>query len=146
MCIRDRNPDEYVPKLIEEVLRLESPVQGLFRSTTRDVEMHGVTIPKGAVVNVRFGAANRDSDQFDCPAEFDVERENLRSHIAFGFGTHHCLGAPLARRELTIGFTTIARRMERMWFLDDRNDFRHQPNFVLRALRELHIGFEPARA
>ena len=125
---------------------MESPVQGLFRSTTRDVDMHGVTIPKGAVVNVRFGAANRDHRQFECPAELDLDRDNGRAHIGFGFGTHHCLGAPLARRELTIGFDTIVRRFERMWLLDGRNDFRHQPNFVLRALRDLHIGFEPSGA
>ena len=138
------DPDTYIPRLVEEVVRLESPVQGLFRSATRDVDMHGVTIPKGSVVNVRFGAANRDDRQFDCPAEFDLDRDNGRAHIGFGFGTHHCLGAPLARRELTIGFDAIARRFDRMWFLEGRNDFRHQPNFVLRALRELHIGFDPA--
>ena len=140
------DPDTYVPRLVEEVLRLESPVQGLFRSTTRDVDLHGVTIPKGAVINVRFAAANRDDRQFGCPADMDLDRGNVRSHIAFGFGVHHCLGAPLARRELIIGFNAIVRRIDRMWFVDGRNDFRHQPNFVLRSLRELHIGFEPSAA
>jgi cytochrome P450 len=139
------DPDTYVPLLVEEVLRLESPVQGLFRSATVDTELQGVTIPEGALINVRFGAANRDARQFDCPAEMDLDRENLRSHIAFGFGTHHCLGAPLARRELTIGFAALARRIDEMWFIDGANDFRHHPNFVLRSLRELHIGFTPAR-
>ena len=136
-----RDPVTYIPRLIEEVLRLECPVQGLFRSAGEDIEMHGVTIPKGAVINIRFGAANRDERQFDAPAEVDLDRENLRSHIAFGFGTHHCLGAPLARRELTIGFETLVERIDEMWFVDGANDFRHQPNFVLRALKELHIGF-----
>ena len=137
------DPDTYVPRLVEEVLRLESPVQGLFRSTVVDVEMHGTVIPAGSVINIRFGSANRDAEQFERPAEFDLDRSNMKSHIAFGFGTHHCLGAPLARRELTISFRALAERVERMWFIDGANDFRHHPNFVLRALRELHIGVAP---
>jgi cytochrome P450 len=137
------DPDEYVPKLAEEVLRLEGPVQGLFRTAAVDIEMHGVTIPAGSVINVRYAAANRDAEQFECPADMDLDRDNLRSHLAFGFGTHHCLGAPLARRELTIGFRALVDRVDEMWFVDDANDFRHHPNFCLRALRELHIGFRP---
>jgi len=139
------DPDTYVPLLAEEVLRLEGPVQGLFRTAAVDVEMHGVTIPAGSVVNVRYAAANRDPQQFECPADMNLDRENLRSHLAFGFGTHHCLGAPLARRELVIGFRALVDRVERLWFVDGANDFRHHPNFCLRALKELHVGFTPRR-
>ena len=138
------DPDEYVPKLAEEVLRLEGPVQGLFRSAAVDIEMHGVTIPAGSVINVRYAAANRDEAQFACPADMDLDRENLRSHLAFGFGVHHCLGAPLARRELIHGFRALVDRIDEMWFIEGANDFGHHPNFCLRALRELHIGFRPA--
>ena len=137
------DPDTYVPLLAEEVLRLEGPVQGLFRTAAVDVEMHGTLIPAGSVVNVRYAAANRDPEQFECPADMNLDRENLRSHLAFGFGTHHCLGAPLARRELIIGFRALVDRVERMWFVDGANDFRHHPNFCLRALKELQIGFVP---
>jgi len=139
------DPDTYVPLLAEEVLRLEGPVQGLFRTAAVDVEMHGVTIPAGAVVNVRYAAANRDDRQFECPAEMNLDRENLRSHLAFGFGTHHCLGAPLARRELVIGFRALVDRVDEMWFEPEVNDFRHHPNFCLRALEQLRIGFRPSR-
>jgi cytochrome P450 len=137
------DPDHYVPLLAEEVVRLEGPVQGLFRSTTVDVEMHGVTIPAGSVVNVRYAAANRDGRQFERPSDLDLDRPNVRSHLGYGFGVHHCLGAPLARRELTIGFRALVDRVEEMWFLDGANDFRHHPNFCLRSLRELHIGVRP---
>jgi cytochrome P450 len=137
------DPDTYVPLLAEEVLRLEGPVQGLFRTAAVDVDLHGVTIPAGSVVNVRFAAANRDERQFEDAACMNLDRENLRSHVAFGFGTHHCLGAPLARRELTIGFRALVDRIEDMWFIEGANDFRHHPNFCLRALKELHIGFRP---
>ncbi|NCZ70756.1 MAG: cytochrome P450 [Actinobacteria bacterium] len=135
------DPDHYVPLLAEEVLRLEGPVQGLFRTAAVDVELHGVTIPAGSVVNVRYGAANRDETHFECPEKMDLDRDNVRSHVAFGFGTHHCLGAPLARRELIIGFRALVDRIDRMWFIEGANDFRHHPNFCLRALKHLHIGF-----
>ena len=65
------------------------------------------------------------------------------SHLAFGFGTHHCLGAPLARRELTIGFRALVDRVETLSFVEGANDFRHQPNFVLRALEHLHLELTP---
>lgn len=139
------DPDRYVPLLAEEVLRLEGPVQGLFRTTAVDVTLHDVTIPAGSVVNVRYAAANRDPEQFECPAEPDLDRENLRSHVAFGFGTHHCLGAPLARRELIIGFRALVDRVEDLWFLDGANTFSHQRNFCLRSLERLHIGVRARR-
>lgn len=137
------DPDAYIPRLVEEVLRVESPVQGLFRSTAVEVELGGVTIPAGAVLNIRFGSANRDEARFVEPAAFDLDRADLRQHIAFGFGTHHCLGAPLARREMTIGFRALIDRVEELSFVDDANDFQHHPNFVLRALRELHLEVVP---
>jgi cytochrome P450 len=139
------DPDTYVPLLAEEVLRLEGPVQGLFRTVAVDTEIGGVAIPAGSVLNIRYASANRDADHFECPAEPDLDRENLRSHLAFGFGTHHCLGAPLARRELTIGFRALVDRIDELWFVEGANDFRHHPNFCLRALKELHIGFTPSR-
>jgi cytochrome P450 len=139
------DPDTYVPLLAEEVLRLEGPVQGLFRTAAVDVEMHGVTIPAGAVVNVRYASANRDEDRFECPAAMDLDRSNVREHLAFGFGIHHCLGAALARRELAIGFRALVDRVESMAFVEGANDFLHAPNFCLRALKELHITVTPRR-
>jgi cytochrome P450 len=139
------DPGTQVPRFVEEVLRVESPVQGLFRAAAADVELGGVAIPAGSVLNIRFGAANRDECHFADPAEFDLDRDDGRSHLAFGFGTHHCLGAPLARRELTIGFRALVERVESLSLLAGANDFRHQPNFVLRALRELHVEVVPRR-
>jgi hypothetical protein len=87
-----------VETVIEETLRYESPVQRLSRTTTRDVEVSGVRIPKGDLVTVYFGAANRDPTEFPNPGEFRLDRD-LRNHVAFGMGIHYCLGAPLARAE-----------------------------------------------
>jgi cytochrome P450 len=133
------DPDRYVPLLVEEVLRLESPVQGLFRSCAEDVELGGAEIPAGSIINVRFAAANRDEARFADAGDFDLDRSDVRQHLAFGFGNHHCLGAPLARRELNIGFRALVDRVGSMSFTPGANDFRHQSNFVLRALRELHL-------
>lgn len=138
------DPAQLLPTFVEEVLRLEGPVQGLFRVTTVDIELHGVTIPAGSIINVRYAAANRDERHFACPAELDLGRDNARSHLAFGAGTHFCLGAPLARRELLLGFQAFVERIDDLWLIEGANDFRHAPNFCLRALKELHIGFTAA--
>jgi cytochrome P450 len=136
------NAAELLPTFIEEVLRLESPVQSLLRRARVDVELHGVTIPAGAVINIRYGAANRDERMFSCPDEINLHREKPRRHLAFGTGIHHCLGAPLARRELHFGFKTLLDRIDELWLLPDANAFEYRQNYFLRALKELHIGFK----
>jgi cytochrome P450 len=135
------DPDKYLRTFIEEVLRLESPVQALFRIARKDVELHGVTIPAGALINTRYAAANRDERHFECPAEIDLERRNAGSHLAFGSGVHHCLGAPLARRELYWGFKAFLDQVDDFELEPQKNSLRHHPNFALRALKELHITF-----
>ena len=139
-----RRDDKDLEAFCEEVLRLEGPVQGLFRVATRDLELHGVPIPADAVINIRFAAANRDERTYDNADEIDLDRRNLRQHLAFGVGTHYCLGAPLARRELFLGFRALLDRVDDLWFVEGANDFSVAPNFCLRALKELHIGFRPA--
>jgi len=135
------DPDKYLRNFIEEVVRLEGPVQGLFRTAAKDVELHGVHIPKGAMLNIRYAAGNRDERQFENPDKLDLERKNSGSHVGFGSGIHHCLGAPLARRELYWGFRALIDRVDDMWFAEGKNNLRHAPNFCLRALKELHIEF-----
>lgn len=95
---RLREDRSLIPQLIEEMLRYESPVQVLFRVTTRDVEVNGVTIPADERVGVFYGAANRDPEEWEEPDEFVLERD-LHAHVGFGHGTHYCLGSPLARAE-----------------------------------------------
>jgi cytochrome P450 len=137
------DPERYLRTFIEEVIRLEGPVQGLQRFTTCDVSFHGVTIPKGSVINVRYAAANRDPAHFPDPDRIDLERKNAATHLGFGSGVHHCLGAPLARRELWWGFTAFLERIEDFRLAPGKNHLRHVPNFYLRCLKELHIEFTP---
>lgn len=138
------DPDRYLENLVEEVLRLESPVQGLLRQTTQDIELRGVTIAAGSVVKLGYGAGNRDERRFTCPADIDLERGQPRTHLAFGVGAHHCLGAPLARRELYFGFKALVERIEEMRFVEGANDFACHPNYFLRSLKKLQIEFTPA--
>jgi cytochrome P450 len=136
------DPEKYLRTFCEEVVRLEGPVQGLFRMAANDVEMHGVTIPQGAMVNVRYAAANRDEREFDCPADLDLEREKPGRHVGYGSGIHHCLGAPLARRELFWAFQALIDRVDNMRFAEGMNTFEVAPSFSLRAMKELHIEFD----
>lgn len=94
---------------IEEMNRIESPTQALPRTTTKDVHLHGVTIPAGSRVMLLWGAANHDDREFADPECFDVDRKVTR-HLAFGHGVHYCLGANLARLEARAAFEEWHRR------------------------------------
>lgn len=103
------NP-EAIPAATEEALRFDAPQQHFKRTTTRDVELHGVPIPAGSPVVLLYGSANRDERAFERPGEFDVRREPKR-HVAFGHGIHFCVGAPLARLETRLVLEEVLRRM-----------------------------------
>jgi cytochrome P450 len=137
-----KDPEAHMKRFINEVLRLESPVQGLFRVTSEEVTLHGTTIPKHATVNVRYAAANRDPEHFPHPDVLDLDRENASSQLAFGIGVHTCIGAPLARRELHGGFLALLERTSNLRLAPGAPPPRHHPNFCLRSLRELHIEFD----
>ena len=133
-----------IPTFTDEVLRLESPTQGLYRTATVDTEIRGVKIPKGSTVHIRYGAANRDSDVFDCPEALDLHRENANKHLAFSQGEHGCPGAPLSRMEQVIAYERLLARLPNLRLTPNKNDFNHLPGFVLRGLKSLHLSFDPA--
>jgi cytochrome P450 len=98
-------------KAVEELLRFVSPVQGLARTTTRDVELHGVTIPAGDQVLVLYGSANHDERVYPDPDRFDLDRENVKAHWGFGHGIHYCLGNAVARLEIGVALKTLVERL-----------------------------------
>ena len=95
-----------IPGAIEEVLRFDTSTQGLARLLTRDVELHGVTIPAGMKGLLLFGSANRDERQWDRADTLDISR-NPAGHLAFGHGIHHCLGAALASLETRVALEEL---------------------------------------
>jgi cytochrome P450 len=105
-------PDRIGPA-VEELLRLSSPVQGLARTTTADVELHDRTIPAGRKVLLLYGAANRDPAEFGDDAErLDVRREPARI-LTFSYGAHHCLGAAAARLQARVALEELLARCPR---------------------------------
>ncbi|MGE3620089.1 MAG: cytochrome P450 [Acidimicrobiia bacterium] len=132
----------------EEAVRLASPVQGLFRTAVVDVELDGVPVPAGSVLDVRFGSANRDERRFAQPDDLDLDRRAPRNHLGFGAGPHYCLGAPLARRELVVGFTALVERVGEVRWPDGRRPehLHHNPSLLLRGLTELPLELTARRA
>jgi cytochrome P450 len=152
IAILAQNPDfaaelradpSLVENFVEEVLRLESPSQGFFRIAVRDAELRGVTIPKGAMVHLRFAAANRDPEQFPDPARLDLRRANAKTHLAFSQGVHACIGSPYARLELATAFRALVRNFDDIRLTPGHEQLRHLPGLSLRTLESLHISYTP---
>jgi cytochrome P450 len=130
--------------LVEEALRIESPVQALFRVANEDCRVGAVEIPAGSLLMMLYGAANHDPAQFPRPEAFDPERPNARAHLAFGQGPHYCLGAGFARAEGRIALEVLLSRTKEIAFVAGRNSFERTSSYVLRGLRELYVRLTPA--
>jgi len=128
---------------IDEILRLETPASGMWRIATRETILGGVRLPQGAVISLRYDSANRDERQFRNADEFDVRRTNARTHLSFSYGTHHCMGQNLARKELAIALPKVVTRLQNLRIVPDKSDLSYRPNIMIRALRSLHVAFEP---
>jgi cytochrome P450 len=126
-----------VPSAINEILRMESPIQGFSRLLTRDYDMDGITLPAGSRAIVFYGAANRDERKFPDPHTFDVTRGSAEQ-IAFGWGPHMCVGQHLARLELNAIFRALATRVKRFHIQREARNL----NNVLRGFSKLIIAVE----
>ncbi len=128
-----------IDPFIEETLRLDGPAIGNYRRTTRATEFGGVAIPEGATLTLLWGSANRDASEFADPDAFDLERPNLKGHLAFGRGTHFCLGASLARIEARVAIEAMLDSGDSITFACDANDLRMAPSLFIRKLEALPI-------
>jgi len=140
---RLRARPELLPSAIEEVLRYRSPVQYMFRGTSRDVELRGAIIPAGKLVLPVIGAANHDPQQFADPGRFDITRDP-NPHIAFGHGIHFCLGAALSRLEARIALADILERLKGLE-LASREPWQPRQALHVHGPIRLPIRFEPGR-
>ena len=109
---------DLLPSAIEEVLRYRAPLQWMFRLTTRDVKLHGQTLPAASLLLAMIGSANRDPQVFTDANRFDITRDP-NPHLAFGHGNHFCLGAPLARLEARVALTELLERLDGIGFASD---------------------------
>jgi cytochrome P450 len=128
-----------IPQAIEEGLRWEPPILFLLRECVKDTEVCGTPIPRGAVINVCVGAANRDETRYTDPDRFDIFREP-HQHVTFGWGLHMCLGMHLARMETRIAMEAVLDRLPGL-----RSDDAFEPPFVqgsaFRSPPALHVRF-----
>jgi cytochrome P450 len=133
-----------IPAAVEEFLRFDSPVQGLFRVNLEPAEVRGETLPAHTKLQALFASANRDPDVFDEADELRLDRfaTGGRSHLAFGWGVHHCIGAPLARRE---GQLTLRLIVDHLDTVELTGDVAVNEPFILRGLTTLPIRWTVRR-
>ncbi|MED1221325.1 cytochrome P450 [Bacillus paralicheniformis] len=135
-----QNPD-LIDSAIEEALRFYSPVElTTLRWAAEPFTLHGQEIKRKDVIIVSLASANRDDTVFPNADHFDIERKDNR-HLAFGHGSHFCLGAPLARLEAKIAIQTLLRRFEHIEIKGEREQIKWKGNFLMRALEELPLCF-----
>ena len=136
---RMRDDPQRIVRVIEEALRLASPSAAMWRIATSDTELGGVPIAAGSRLIVTGISANRDERVFGADAaQFRPDRDHLQEHIAFGFGIHHCIGAPLSPLEVRVALEELTRRIASFELCDD-NEYRYQPSFFLRGLTRLDL-------
>jgi cytochrome P450 len=134
-----RAEPDLVPNAVEEFLRFDGPINlATFRYTTEPVEIGGATVPEGEVVLISLVSANRDSERYGDPARLDVTRD-ASGHVAFGYGVHHCLGAPLARLEGEIAFRTLLGRFPGLTLAGDPETIGWRQSTLIHGLTRLPV-------
>ncbi|MDB9926088.1 cytochrome P450 [Hyphomicrobiales bacterium] len=140
MNILIKNPD-LISNFVEEVIRFETPIQGLFRTVKEDTNINGEEIKKGSVILVRYASFNRDEEVFENPDQFDIERKDVGKHLAFGSGAHHCVGAMLARAEMKTAFKHLFERLKDIELSRPLPEIPHHSSLYIHQMKELPIKF-----
>jgi cytochrome P450 family 142 subfamily A polypeptide 1 len=134
---------EKLPMAVEEMLRWTSPVKNMCRTLTADTEFHGARLRKDEKIMLMFEGANFDEEVFGDPENFRIDR-NPNNHVAFGFGTHFCMGNQLARLELKIMLTKVLQRLPDLRLADDNMLPLRPANFVS-GLESMPVVFTPTK-
>jgi cytochrome P450 len=138
-----RNPEK-VGNFVEEILRLEAPIQRLFRRATRDTNIGDFSVKEGAIAVIQWGGANRDPRRFANPNQMNADRPDANKHLAFGSGIHFCVGNQLARAELKSAMSAITSQCAKIELSKGSQSFEYQPLFISRSLARLELAITPA--
>ena len=133
--------DRLLNRFVEELLRIEPPVRGLSRMTTREVELGGKLLPKGAHMLLMYASGNDDESQFACPRDFDLNRGNLGKHLAFGGGPHRCIGLSLARMEIRVAAREVVKRLKDIKLAIPVEEITYLPTVATHSIERLPITF-----
>jgi len=134
MVLNDRS---MIPAMSDEALRMVSPVKHMRRTALEDTELNGQRIAKDEKVVMWYGAANRDSDIFSDPNTFDMTRNNVSKHLAFGYGVHKCLGQRVAQMQLQVAYEQILERFPNIEFT---GNIKYAPNVLVHAISQLGVS------
>ncbi len=134
-----REDRSLIANLVEESLRVATPTSNMWRVAKADYCLGGTTIPAGSMVLLKYFSSDHDEAIFANPMEFDVKRSNAKRHIAFGFGTHVCIGQHLSRLEMTVAWEKLFERSSNFSLACDPAELEYMPNILLRGLEELPI-------
>jgi cytochrome P450 len=135
------NDERFMNRFVEELLRIEPPVRGLSRMTTREVELGGKLLPKGAHLLIMYASGNDDETEFSCPRDFNMERTNLGRHVSFGSGVHRCVGAALARMEIKVAAREVAKRLKDIKLAIPAENVPFLPTVATHSIARLPITF-----
>ena len=131
-----------IPNLVEESLRVSSPTSNMWRLCKQDYAIGGVTIPKDSMVLLKYFSSNHDEAMFAHPLEFDITRDNVRRHIAFGFGSHVCIGQHLSRLEMIAAWEKLLDRSTGFRLACPPGELHYMPSILLRGLERLPVIIE----
>lgn len=131
-----RRDPSIIPSIVEEALRVASPIHAMYRTANEDVEIGGARIRKGDRVQIAYISANHDEQRFEEPLRFDIRRTT--PHLAFGNGIHYCIGAPLARLEGRIALEVLTRRLSNLRLVPDQK-LSYFPSATARRLESLEV-------
>jgi cytochrome P450 len=133
--------DSTLLRLADEIVRLQSPVQVVPRVTTVDTELGGKHLPKGTLVLLGLGSANRDEAKFEMAECFNLERKNVGQHLGFGSGIHRCIGAMLARMEIKVAMKLVFAKMDNIKLTIPADELAYEPSVIVRSLIRLPATF-----
>ena len=133
--------DRMLSRFVEEVLRLEPPSHGLYRTTMKEGRLGGIVLPAHAQVCILFASANDDDTQFPSPRSLDLNRPNISKHLTFGAGIHLCIGAALARMEIKVAAREIIKRLDNIRLAIPAAELTYLPTLATQTLERLPLTF-----